>query len=80
MEKTEQKQSINTPPKVSFELQILGKSRHEVEVHMWIDELEHRDITLKTHMLYEALEVYIGNAMRPLINKFLEQIREHYTY
>jgi hypothetical protein len=35
-------------------------------------------LQLSTHMLYEALEVQIANHMRPLIDKFLTQIKEQY--
>ena len=81
MEKTEQKQSINTPPSLSVKFEITGVSRNSIDVVVLVDDEAIRTLRgISTHMFYERLEVELGNIFRPLITKLLSQIKEHYMF
>lgn len=78
-----------TPPRCLVEIEIIATGRNTVDLKILVEEgpkpkvsisFPTTGIELKTHMLYEQLEVKLGNTLRPLINKLLIQIKENYTY
>lgn len=73
-----------TPPHCSVSIKLEALSRtgvaYTITTDVSGDFQERNQGGFKTHMLYEALEVQIGNVLRPAITKLLTQIKENYTY